>query len=421
MESSLPNRGPLTYDISTIVHGRGLRDPSASAAIVAIPARNEAERIGPCLAALAVQRDEAGKPVASGTFDVLVFANDCSDDTACVARSFAEKVPYRLRVVEDRLPPHIAHAGGARKVAMDSAADVLAAGRRHDGVILTTDADSRVQPAWMSANLAALAQGVDAVAGYIDADAMENLALGAGFLRRGRLEDRFLSQVAEVYAVLDARPHDPWPNHRVHSGASFAVTLEAYQAIGGLPCRALGEDAALAHALESAGFLVRHSMAASVVTSCRFDSRAPGGAGDTMKLRHADLDANCDDDLEPVEGLFRRARVKGLLRRLHHVGRLADTSLWRHRLGFDRSMAQRVVRQCVDLPFARLWEVVEAESPALRRGRPLRPSDLLRETMKAERLLDRLRRLNPPEPGDPADTRVHGALPLSETAAPLSS
>ena len=412
-------RYPLSFDGSTVVHGIGSRDPSGSAAIVAIPAHDEAERIGPCLAALAVQRDGSGKPVASGTFDVLVFANNCSDDTANVARSYADKVPFRLRVVEDRLPPHMAHAGGARKIAMDSAADVLIAGRRHDGVILTTDADSRAEPLWMSSNLAALATGVDAVAGYIDADAMENVALGTGFLRRGRLEDDFLSHVAEIYARLDPRPHDPWPNHRVHSGASFAVTLEAYQSIGGLPCRALGEDAALAHALESAGFLLRHSMAASVVTSCRFDSRAPGGAGDTMRMRHTNLDADCDDDLEPVEQLFRRARVKGLLRRLHHTGRLSDTTAWRHRLGFDRHLAQAIVRERADLPFAHLWDIVEAKSPTLRRGRPLRPSDLSRETQKAERLLGRLRRLSSPGSADPADIPVHAIVALSDIAEPL--
>ena len=418
MRHDLAIRFPLSYDGSTIVRGSGLRDPSCSAAIVAIPAHNEAERIGACLASLAVQRDQAGKPVASGTFEVLVFANNCSDDTAETARSYAATLPYRLHVVEERLPPQSAHAGGARKLAMDRAADLLMAGRRHGGVILTTDADSRAGPLWIAGNLAALAEGSDAVAGYIDADAVENVALGAGFLRRGRLEDVYLSHVAELYALLDPRPHDPWPNHRVHSGASFAVTLEAYQAIGGLPCRALGEDAALAHALERAGFLVRHSMVACVVTSCRFDSRAPGGAGDTMRMRHADLDAACDDDLEPIERLFRRARVKGLLRRLHHVGRLADTTLWRHRLGFDRHFAKVVAREHADLPFAHLWDVVEAKSPNLRRGRPLRPSDLVRETLKAERLFKRLRRLSPAGPADPAGTPARATVSRSEPAEP---
>ena len=304
---------------------------------------------------------------------------------------------------------------------MDSAADLLTTRHHHTGIILTTDADSRVQPLWIATTLAELADGVDAVAGYVDADPTENVALGAGFLRRGRIEDRFLSLVAEIYAILDPRPHDPWPNHRVHSGANFAVTLEAYQAIGGLPCRALGEDAALAHALESAGFLVRHSMAACVVTSCRFDSRAPGGAGDTMRMRHANLDAACDDDLEPVERLFRRARVKGVLRRLHDAGRLADTSTWRDRIGFDRQSAQRVVRQRADLPFANFWDVIEAESPVLRRGPALRPSDVLRETAKADRLLQRLRRFSLLGLKDPADTPAHVDVPLSETAEPLSS
>ena len=415
MKHDSASRLPLFYDGSTVVHAGGLPDPLTAAAIVAIPAYNEADRIGACLASLAVQRDRTGRPVASGTFDVLVFANNCSDDTAQKARSYAETVPYRLRVIEQRLPPQSAHAGGARRAAMEAAADLLMAGRRHDGVLLTTDADSRAEPLWIANNLAALSHGVDAVAGYIDADALENVALGSGFLRRGRLEDDYLSRVAELYSLLDPRPHDPWPNHRVHSGASFALTLEAYQAIGGLPDRPLGEDAALAHALESAGFLVRHSMTACVVTSCRFDSRAPGGAGDTMRMRHANLDAECDDDLEPVERLFRRARVKGLLRRLHHVGRLGETTTWHHRLGFDRTRAASLVRERADLPFAHLWDVVEAESPVLRRGRRLRPSDLSRETQKADRLLGRLRRIRS-EPADPADSPALAAASLSETA-----
>ncbi len=121
----------------------------------------------------------------------------------------------------------------------------------------------------------------------------------------------------------------------------------------------------------------------------------------------------------PSNGLFRRARVKGVLRRLHHVGRLADTTAWRHRLGFDRHRAQAVVRERADLPFAHFWDFIEAESPVLRRGRPLRPSDLLRETRKADRLLKRLRRLSPPRLADPAGTPVHATVSLSETAEPL--
>ena len=357
-------------------------------AIVAIPAHDEEERIGAALAALAMQRDPAGVPLPEGCFSVLVLANNCRDDTAAAARAFADLAPFRLHVVECRLPPDQAHAGGARRAAMDRAADLLEAGEARDGVILTTDADSRAQPTFVSATLAEFGPGIDAVAGYIEADAGEYLALGAGFLRRGRLEDRYLARVAELFALLDPRRHDPWPNHRVHSGAALAVRLSAYRAIGGLPMRRLGEDNALAEALEDQGRLIRHSLGAVVTTSCRFDSRAPGGAGDTMRARHADLDAPCDGDLESAERLFRRARARGLVRQLHAGGRLGEDLGWRRRLGLSREAAAALA--AAGLAFAPLWRRIEAESEALAATAPLRPSDLPREIDAIERLLARL-------------------------------
>ena len=378
-------------------------------AVVAIPAHDEADRIGACLAALAMQRDALGAPMPTGSFDVLILANNCRDATAAHARAFADVAPFPLHVVECRLPPSEAHAGGARRAAMDRAAELLSTGPSRDGAILTTDADSRAQPTWVSASLSGLAGGADAVAGYIDADPNEYLALGAGFLRRGRLEDRFLSRVAELYALLDPRRHDPWPNHRVHSGAAFALTLAAYRAIGGLPVRPLGEDSALAQVLEEAGFLIRHATDAAVTTSCRFDSRAPGGAGDTMRARHEDLDAPCDGDLEPAERLFRRARARGALRRLHAAGRLGDG--WGRRLGLDRDAAAALAAATADLPFAHLWRRVEAESPTLKLGAPLRPSALPREIDAIERLLRRLKARRP--------TTVETIRSVVEPAGPI--
>ena len=368
--------------------GTSLMPPTA--AIVAVPAHDEAERIGACLAALAMQRDISGAPLAPSTFEVLVLSNNCRDDTAAQARSFVERMPFPLHVVEQRLPPDLSHAGGARRVAMDLAAERLARGSGGDGVLLTTDADSRVSPTWVAANLAAIVEGVDAVAGYIDAEPGEYLALGRGFLDRGRLEDRFLAAVAELHGRLDPRPHDPWPNHRVHSGASFALTLSAYRAIGGLPVRPLGEDAALAGALEDRGFLIRHSFEAVVATSCRFDSRARGGAGDTMKLRHAALDAPCDADFEPASRLLRRVRNKGFLRRLHAAGRLEDAASASRSLGLAPATIEALFREASHEPFARLWARIEAASPVLRRTVPLLPSQLPAEIVRIERLLSRL-------------------------------
>ena len=370
-------------------------------AVVAIPAHDEEERIGAALAALAMQRDDAGAPLPTGSFSVLVLANNCRDATARVARAFAEVAPFPLHVVDCQLPPAEAHAGGARRAAMDRAADLLETAEARDGVIITTDADSRAQPTYVAATLAGFAAGIDAVAGYIEADAGEYLALGAGFLRRGRLEDRYLARVAELYALLDPRRHDPWPNHRVHSGAALAVRLSAYRAIGGLPMRRLGEDSALAEALEDQGRQIRHSMDAVVTTSCRFDSRAPGGAGDTMRARHEDLDAPCDGDLERADRLFRRARARGLLRRLHAAGRLGDDLGWRRSLGLSREEAAGLA--AAELPFARLWRRIEADSAALALGAPLRPSDLPREIDAIERLLARLDGLKSRRSAGPID------------------
>src|SRR6201996_6893857 len=247
------------------------------AAIVCIPARNEADRIGRCLAALAVQRDRNGAPVLPGSFGVLLLVNNSTDATAQAARSMALQVPYPLEVLEITLKSG-ATAGGARRRAMEEAAARLRAGERN-GVLLTTDADSAVSPSWYAENMRHLEDGADCVAGYIDAEAPEIVSLGAAFLERGRREDMYLRLVAEIYALCDPRPHDPWPNHRVSSGASIAVTVAAYDAVGGMPDQALGEDAAFTALLDNLNLKVRHALDVSVLTSCRLDGRAAGGAG----------------------------------------------------------------------------------------------------------------------------------------------
>jgi hypothetical protein len=287
----------------------------AQLSVVAIPAHNEAYYIAGCLAGLALQRDETGAPIQRGRFEVLIFANNCSDETVSIAQQASQAMPHPVSIVEGHMAPERLNAGSARKHAMDLAAIRLAEVAPINGLILTTDADSRVAPTWFAATLRELEKDVDCVAGYIDAIPVEYLALGGQFLGRGRLEDTYLRYLAEINARCDPRPYDPWPNHRVSSGASLAITLAAYAAIGGLPPRPVGEDSALTAALDQAGFRVRHSMDVCVSTSCRFDGRATGGAADTMRHRHAVTDAPCDEDLEPALKATRRALCKGFLRR----------------------------------------------------------------------------------------------------------
>jgi hypothetical protein len=358
-------------------------DSSSSAAVIAIPARNEGDRIGKCLAALAIQRDRFGTPVPQGAFEVLVLANNCNDNTAEIVRLMALQLPYLVSVIEIWFPARSATAGNARRYIMNRAAERLAS-LPGDGIILSTDADSVASPTWFAENMYAIDQGADCVAGYIDAEPLEFVGLGADFLARGRLEDAYLRQVAEIYARCDPRPHDPWPNHRVSSGASLAVKLSTYRAVGGLPPKAVGEDIAFTDLLDRTGFRVRHALDVSVVTSCRLDGRASGGAADTMRHRRDVPNAPCDAELEPALPTLRRAVLRGLLRKAWHEGTF-DVALRRRRQSPEA--ARLITKNCC---FNDAWQELCMKHPATR----LRPSDLPRQIAIAGFILRHLRAIS---------------------------
>jgi hypothetical protein len=370
-------------DKEVVALGRTLFNNVSS--IVAIPARNEAERIGKCLSALAMQRDGLGAPIVAGTFGVLLFANNCSDNTAAIAIELKSSLPYPLEVLEAQLPASMATAGGARRQAMDEAAARLGS---DDNILLTTDADSLVTPSWLASNIKYLQRGVDCVAGFIDAEPYEIMSCGPAFLARGRLEDTYLRLAAEIYARCDPRPHDPWPNHRVSSGASLAVTKAVYHAVGGMPAKALGEDNAFTALLDEHGFKVRHALDVTVVTSCRLDGRASGGAADTMRYRRDNPDAVCDDEIEPAVATLHRATMRGVVRKA-----------WQER-GLEQALSRflnndsRLERQKSELvagTFANAWKEIKARHPKLQKRPPLRPSDLPRQIAAARFILRHLR------------------------------
>lgn len=351
--------------------------------VVAIPARDEAARLPDCLAALAAELP--GTAVRPPGTAILVLANNCRDGTATVARAMAPRLALPLLVLEAGLPPALSHAGGARGAAMDAAAALL--GDAPDGVLLCTDADARPEPGWLAANLAAIAAGADAVAGSIRPDPAEAERLPPALRRREALEGRYAALLDALAAGLDPLPHDPG-GHGTESGASIALRLGAYRAVGGVPAVPEGEDRALFAALRRQDARIRHTDAARVVVSCRLDGRAGGGMAETLRRRLADPRAPVDARLEPAHRAWLRGRARRALRRLRAgLPRAGDPLRLRLALGIPADAMRHIL---LAPSFGLAWEALQAATPALRR-RPVLPGDLPREIAVATLLLGALR------------------------------
>ena len=259
------SREPVLIETSTKSRCNG---PSFHpSAVVAIPIRNERDRIVACLSSLAAQVG-----IEPGSLGIVLFANNCTDDTCELVRAFPS-MPWPLRLIEMTDPA--ASAGWARRIAMEAAADWLVEGGHADGVLLTTDADTRVGVDWVARNRKRLAEGADAVAGRISLEPREAALLPTRLHARGRLEAEYEAILTEIGHWLDPEPGNPWPCHWSKSGATLAVRLWAYREIGGMPDQPAGEDRAFVDALRARDLVVRHDPAIEVVTSR--PSRRPRG------------------------------------------------------------------------------------------------------------------------------------------------
>ncbi|WP_310429052.1 hypothetical protein [Chamaesiphon sp. VAR_48_metabat_135_sub] len=69
------------------------------------------------LTALANQTHLSGKPLNPLTYEIIILANNCSDDSATIARQFAQQHPELvLHIAEVTLPPDLAYIGQRRKM-----------------------------------------------------------------------------------------------------------------------------------------------------------------------------------------------------------------------------------------------------------------------------------------------------------------
>lgn len=238
---------------------------------VAVPARDEAEDLPACLAAL--DRAAADSP---GPVTILILLNDCTDASAAIV-AHARLAHATLHGIEVGLLPGQRHAGTARRLAFDAAATYLREGR---DLLMSTDADTCVDRHWFARTVQHVEGGAEAVAGRALTRRDDRLALGVAAARRLTLLGRYYTALDWLRARQFPDPADPWPRHYYEGGASIALTLDLYRRIGGAPTPPLAEDRALFDRVRAVGGHVRHPLDVRVFTSCRTAGRAPGGMAD---------------------------------------------------------------------------------------------------------------------------------------------
>lgn len=276
-------------------------------ACVVVPAQDEQERIAACLQALAAQEG-----VAPDEYELLLVLDACTDATEARALATAAELPL-LRVHIISGPGE--GAGAARRAGMDLACRRFVAVGRDDGLIVCSDADSRVAADWLRTQLDAVAAGARAIGGRVSLDPVEARELPPLVLaRREQLAAERYTRVRAESATAGDSP----PEHWQFSGASMAVTAEAYRAIGGIdPAFPALEDEAFERRLREHRIPIERPLAVRVTTSARRHGRARRGLA---------LDLEVNDWLARRSyraDSFPRERLVELRRGAHAGGALA--------------------------------------------------------------------------------------------------
>lgn len=259
-------------------------DPTISHVDIAIPVRNEEDRLAALLTALAQAASNCLVPVTA-----VVLANNCTDASVEIARSFHHPaLKVSVRPVTFSTPQ--ASAGRARRMAMDLAA-------RPGGLLMTTDADAVPCANWIQAAAVAVRAGADLICGAISADVPHVLATpsGARITRAEKAYSGYLHLIRHCLDQISGRqPNGSEKPHYMESGASMAIRADCYFKIGGLPVLDSSEDRALVYRAETHGLTVRYSRDMHAHVSARLQGRADGGMAACLRHRMQDDDPFAD-------------------------------------------------------------------------------------------------------------------------------
>lgn len=244
--------------------------------IVAIPAKDEVLRIPDALRALNRAASRTNAPVC-----VLVYANNCLDRTALVSRQLAKTLSnLTVKVVEEELPPRSAHAGGARRAAVENAFDAFDA--KNLDFLLSTDADARVDADLFREMERAFAAGTDVVPARIVCIKDPYHPCSDAALAWGLPAVVWRSRVRQLVETV-RRGFIPKPSlHDDYGGAGLAARVSSYRALGGFRSIASNEDKALIDAADARDFLVDRQCGAMVHVLARTRGRAAGGMAEAL-------------------------------------------------------------------------------------------------------------------------------------------
>lgn len=220
---------------------------------VIIPARNEAEEILGCLATIDVAINLLHRRFPQVRVQVYVVADGCTDTTVQRVRA-QQRTGTRVRLlVTDEHNVGKARALGVHQYLTDTA-------KHHPQLehtwIAATDADSRVPPHWLVAQLQQAMNGVDCVVGTVEP-------------REDTASERVVRAWFSRHTLGEDHPHI--------FGANLGVRGSWYARVGGFRPLTTGEDVALVEVLRAHGASVVATDTARVATSARLIGRVSDG------------------------------------------------------------------------------------------------------------------------------------------------
>jgi hypothetical protein len=350
---------------------------------VAIPVHNEAELIGATLRALNEQRD-------APPFTVVLLLNNCTDNTAEAVEAVSAELNFSIVAYDITLPPELSDAAWARRLVTNAACEFAGA----DGYVLTTDADSRVDATWIATHVKRFEEGIDVVCGFVTPDLTDGPMPPLEMIVRGAMEFEYSQLMAELHALVDPDPCDPWPTHIVETGANLGMRARLLATLGGIPHVCPGEDRAFVEIARRKGYLIKHEFSTNVVTSSRIRGRAEGGWSADLAARTTNERDTCHERLEPAKLTYRRARMRRRLRVAH--GTPALPRLVSHLVRNDFAQT----RICQAASFEEAWGLLVEACPGLA-GRVMYAEELQANTELMRAWVLALRERGPAAPAKP--------------------